>query len=239
MKTKAFAMAMTGVILFAASGNAEPLDEVRARLSALRNDQPMRLLVDVKLEHRGSAPLHLNKTKRRGRATVELGPRGVKMLEQQWFSSSSHFSLWRSKRGDSDIPLLSFEEALDLADPAGALDFALSDAVVLEDRTVTWHEQPARLLVVRPAQLVAHEETSPLVTEVKIWLDPSGIPLAMERSSEFQLGHALKATQLLTFTYQQVEGRLLADEVREDFQSTAIAVLRGRDKRIMKVRIEG
>jgi hypothetical protein len=238
VKTKAFAMALTGVILFAASGKAEPLDEVRARLSALRNDQPMRLYVDVNLEHRGSAPLHLNKTKRRGRATVDFGPKGVKMLDQKWFSDSTRFSLWRSKPDDSDIPLLGFEEALDLADPAGALDLALSDAVVLEDRTVTWHEQMARLLVVRPAQLVAHQEDSPLVTEVRIWLDPSGIPLAMERSSEFQLG-PLKATQLLRFTYQWVEGRLLADEVREEFQSTAIAVLRGRDKRTMKVRIEG
>jgi hypothetical protein len=238
VKTKAFAMALTGVILFAASGKAEPLDEVRARLSTLRNDQPMRLLVDVKLEHRGSAPLHLNKTKRRGRATVQFGPKGVKMLEQQWFSSSSLFSLWRSKRGDSDIPLLSFEEALDLADPVSALDFALSNAVVLEDRTVTWQDQTARLLVIRPAELVAHQEDSPLASEVRIWLDPSGIPLAMERSSEFHLG-PVKATQVLTFTYQQVEGRLLADEVREDFQSTAIAVLRGRDKRTMKVRIEG
>lgn len=238
MKTKAFAMALTGVILFAASGKAEPLDEVRARLSALQNDQPMRLYVDVTLEHRGSAPLHLNKNKRRGMATVQLGPKGVKVLEQKWFNDSTHFSLWRSKPDDSGVPLLGFEEALDLVDPTGALDLALSDAVVLEDRTVTWHEQTARLLVVRPAQLVAHEENSPLVSEVRLWLDPSGIPLAMERSSEFQLG-PVKATQLLTFTYQLVEGRLLADEVREDFQSTAIAVLRGRDKRTMKVRIEG
>jgi hypothetical protein len=193
----------------------------------------------VKLEHRGSAPLHLNKVKRRGMATVQFGPDGVKMIKQKWLGTSSFASLWRSsKPDDSDMALLDFEEASALADPVGSLDFALSDAVLLEDRTDTWQGQAARLLVVRPALLVAHEETSPLVTEMRIWLDTSGVPLAMERSSEFHLG-PVKATQLLTFTYQQIEGRLLADEVREDFQSTAIAVLRGRDKRTMKVRIEG
>jgi hypothetical protein len=232
-------MALTGVLLFAGSVQAEPLDEVRARLSTLRNDQPMRLVVDVKVEHRGSAPLHLNKVRRRGTATVHLGPDGVKRIDQKWLGKSTFASLWRSsKPEDPEMAMLDFEEARDLYDPVEILDFALTDAVLLEDRADTWRGQTARLLVVRPAQLVAHQDSSPLITEMRLWLDPNGIPLAMERTSEFSLGPALKATQLLTVTYQQVDGRLLADEVREDDQSTAIAVLRGKDKKTMKVHVE-
>lgn len=240
MKTKALAMALTGMILFAGSGKAESLEEVRARLSTLRNDQPIRLRVDVTVEHRGSAPLHLNKNSRSGVATVSFGPDGVKLIEQKWLHKSTFASLWRSsKPRDEEMTLLDFEEACDLGDPVEALDLALTDAILIEDRTDTWRGRTARLLVVRPARLEAHQDSSPLVTEVRLWLDADGIPLGMERSSEFHLGSVAKATQVLTFTYQQVDGRLLTDEVREDFQSTALAVLRGKDKRTMKVRVEG
>ncbi|MES1242948.1 MAG: hypothetical protein ABUT39_15135 [Acidobacteriota bacterium] len=57
------------------------------------------------------------------------------------------------------------------------------------------------------------------------------------RSSEFRLGPALQITQLLALTYQQVGGRLLADEVHEDYRSTAVALLRGKDRKTLKVRV--
>ncbi len=242
MKTKALAMALTGAILFAGSGKAESLEELRTRLSALRNDQPVRLVVDVTLEHRGSAPLHLNKNRRRGTAKVQFGPEGAKVVDEKWLKDRTFASLWRSAPQDehSDMPLVDFEVAREMADPAGALSQALDGAVVVEDRTDTWHEQTVRLLVLRPAELPAQQEDdSPFVTEMKIWLGPDGIPLGMEKSFEFKLGPALKAMERMTFTYQQVGGRLLAEEVRDDFQGSAIGVLRNKNKRTMKVRVEG
>jgi len=35
----------------------------------------------VELKHRGSAPLHLRKTRMRGRAVVDYGPKGVKKID--------------------------------------------------------------------------------------------------------------------------------------------------------------
>ena len=241
MKTKALAMALTGVILFTGSGKAESLDDLRDRLSEMRNDQPVRLVVDVTLEHRGSAPLHLNKTRRRGTATVQFGPEGAKVVDEKWLKDRTFGSFWRSAppNEDSDMPLVDFEAAREMADPAGALSMALDGAVVLEDRTDTWQGQTARLLVVRPAEVPVQQEGSPIVAGMKIWLDPSGAPLGMEKSFEFKLGPVLKAMERVTFTYRQAEGRLLVEEVRDDFQGSAIGVLRDKNKRTMKVRVEG
>ncbi len=75
----------------------------------------------------------------------------------------------------------------------------------------------------------------PTLFEVKVWLDETGAPLAMERSFETRLGPALDATQLQSLTFQQVGGRLLVAEARQSYSGTALAVLRSRDTKKIKV----
>jgi len=57
----------------------------------------------------------------------------------------------------------------------------------------------------------------------------------MERSVDLRLGAALSVTEQQSFTFQLVDGRLLADEVEETSSGTALAVLRSRDTRKLKV----
>lgn len=65
-----------------------------------------------------------------------------------------------------------------------AVGWTLAGGLLLSDEKVTWQGQPARLLVIRPALLEPDRkgEPTPFVSEAKVWLDESGVPLAMERA---------------------------------------------------------
>jgi hypothetical protein len=244
MRKQALIGTLAGALLAASPLAAEPIEELQLRLASLRNEQPARIEVDVELMHRGSAPLHLNKNRRRGTAIVTYGSRGVVSLEQRSRGSRSLFSFWKDRNEETYIPLLAEMEAYELADPAGMMEFLLSEATLLSDENVIWKGRPARLLVIHPARLPldredepasAESDQIPLAVEMRIWLDESGDPLAMERSMEFRLGQVLSATESQSFTFQQVGGRLLVDEAQETSSAAALAVLRGKDTKTMKV----
>lgn len=209
----------------------------------MRNDQPTRMKVDIELRHGGTAPLHLNKTKRRGVSVIESGPDGVKKITSRSSTRSSLFSFWR-KAAQEESSLINDVEAEDLVNPAGMMEAFLSEAILLSDQNVTWRGRPARLLVVRPVlferrpkdgKAPADDEPTPLATEVKIWLDENGVPLAMERELDFRLGPALSMTGRNELIFQQVDGRLLVAEARETYSGTGLAVLRSRDDKKVKV----
>ena len=205
----------------------------------MRNDQVTRMEVEVELRHRGSAPLHLNKEKRRGKAVIEAGPEGVKKITSRWSERSSRFSVWSKGDSEDESSLMSFTEAGDLIDPAGMMEALLSEATLVSDERVEWQGTPARLLVIRPFAALAKEtrENNPerFAIDVKVWLDESGVPLAMERGAELRLGPALSVTEIQSFTFQQVSGRLLVAEARNTWTGTGLGVLRGRDDRKIKV----
>jgi hypothetical protein len=114
----------------------------------------------------------------------------------------------------------------------------------VSEEAATWQGRPARLLVLR-SNLPVTEGTgagtlpagtrSPFLEEAKIWLDESGLPLALERSLEAKLGPVLKATKLWTLTFHSVDGRLLVANAEAVYSGTALAVMRTRDHKTMKV----
>src|SRR5215475_7433840 len=154
-------IAVAGGLLISSVLAAEPLKDLQDKLASARSEQPIRVKVDVALEHQGKAPLHLNDVKEHGRVIVVAGPRGVEIREQKRIGSSTYLSLWRSPRktasGEAQVPMVEYDEALLLVDPAGWLSPFLSQSTLVEDQAVTWEGQPARLLVIRPSQLPAEK----------------------------------------------------------------------------------
>lgn len=250
MKIKTLAWMLAGGLLWAGAAIAEPLDDVRTRLSALRTDQPVHFTVEVELRHRGAAPLHRNRKKERGKVRVQVDPDKVRLRDQRSVSGFAYLSAWRGADAgvEDSMPLLDEEEARRLADPAGTLELALRDATLLEDKAVTWRKQPARLLVIRTAEITEVQQqvgeppaegmVPPFGGEVRLWLDASGVPLAMEQWTELRFGPVLMVSQHQTINFQQAGGRLMVADVEETFESTALKVLRGRDRRKMKVKVE-
>jgi hypothetical protein len=250
VKKQALRWIVAGSLLISSPLAAEPLEDLQMRLEGLRNDQPIRLRVEVELEHRGSAPLHLNSKKKRGRVIVAYSPDGTVVTRERSRGSSSTFlSLWRSKKPDETEPLVSWDEAQYLAKPAEMLESVLSQVKVVSEEMVSWREQPARLLVLQSAELAANQQVrkastaspengqGPLFLEAKLWLDESGVPLALESSMELRLTAALTALEHQSFTFQQVDGRLLVAEAQETSSGTALAVLRSRETKKMKVTV--
>ncbi len=244
MNRQALGWTLAGVLLMSTHLSAQPINDLQTRLASMKNDQKTRIEVEVEFRHRGSAPLHLNKEKRRGVAVVEAGPKGVKKITSRWLTNSARFSAWGKKKGENETPLLNDTDALTLVNPAGMMEIFLSEATLLSDEKVTWQGQPARLLVVRPALLQPkrkdgkeseEDEPKPYELGVKVWLDENGVPLAMERGFELRLGPALSVTSNQSFTFQQVEGRLLVAEAEETWSGTGLAVLHGRDDKKVKV----
>jgi len=78
MNRQVLRIAMAGGLLISSALAAQPLKDLQERLAAVRSDQPIRVKVDVELQHKGTAPLHLNSDKQRGRVIIEAGPWGVK-----------------------------------------------------------------------------------------------------------------------------------------------------------------
>jgi hypothetical protein len=231
-------------LLMSTQVSAQPINDLQTRLESMRNDQKTRIEVEIEFRHRGSAPLHLNKEKRRGVAVVEAGPKGVKKITSRWLTTGARFSVWGKQKNENEAPLLNDTDALTLVNPAGMMEAFLSEATLLSDEKVTWQGQPARLLVVRPALLeprkdgkVKHEEDEPKPYAIgaKVWLDENGVPLAMERDFELRFGPALSVIGNQSLTFQQVEGRLLVAESEEIYSGTGLAVLRGREDRKLKV----
>jgi hypothetical protein len=250
VKIRILAWMLTGGLLWAGAAIAEPLDDVRTHLLTLRTEQPVHFTVEVELKHRGAAPLHRNRKKERGKVRVEVDPDKVRLRDQRSVSGFAYLSAWRGADAgiDTSMPLLDEEEARRLADPAGALELLLRDATLLEDKAVTWRKQPARLLVIRPAEITEIQKQAgeppaegmvpPYGGELRLWLDESGAPLALEQWTELRLGPVLMVSQHQTLNFQQVGGRLMVADVEETFERTALKVLRGRDTRKMKVKVE-
>ena len=242
MNMRALVCVVAGSLLWAESGAAQPLDDLKARLAELRSDQPVRIEVEVELEHRGTAPLHFNANRQRGTAVVVSGRRGPRVREERWSGRSTHASVWSDDAPEAE-PLVDELEAALVADPAGVLLDLLADVAVESDEAVTWEGRPARLLVVRPAEAPAdrpagkarRDATLPVLAEARIWLDETGAPLALERVGELRLGASLTLIESQTMTFQQAAGRLLLDEAREAHSGTALAVLRGRDDKRIRV----
>lgn len=245
MNIQALRLAVAGSLLMSSVVAAEPLRDLQDRLAAVRSDQPIRVKVDVDLQHRGTAPLHLNDVKQRGRVIVDADPRGVRVREQKRTGSTSHVSIWSSKE-DSPVPLVDEADALALIDPAGWMGPFLSESTLVDDQPAVWEGKEARLLVVRPSNLPpelepakasAEGEPPPVVVEAKIWLGTDGLPLALERTMATRLP-GLAATQHQALTFQQVRGRLLVRRSTETSSETALTKLHGSDSKTMKVTVD-
>lgn len=201
---------------------AETLTDLRTRMAALRNTQPIRLKVELEAKHLESDPRRRSSAKLTGRATIVYGPKGVKIRGTR-STSSSHAS---SRSGAEEpaaveIPLLEEGEAKFFVDPADFLYFLLWDATLLRDEQVTWEGQEARLLVIVPSS-VGEKAASVgafwrLTGEFKLWLGNSGLPLAMQHTMRPNVEPALPAKRDQLLVFQEVDGRLLAARAEDTF----------------------
>ncbi|MFY9825001.1 MAG: hypothetical protein WAM82_26725 [Thermoanaerobaculia bacterium] len=227
MKSRALGLLMTSGLLISSVLTAEPLTDLRTRLAALRNSQPIRLQVEIEAEHSESSPLHRSGAKLTGRATVVYGPKGVKVSGQRWSGSSSSSS-WLGaggKPGGAELPPFDDGEASFLVDPATVLYYLLWDAALLSDKPATWQGKPARLLVFVPTSVGEKAASAGALWrftgEVQMWLGDNGLPLAMQHTMRPNVEPPLPVKRDQLFVFQEIEGRLLAARTEDTFSGAA------------------
>jgi hypothetical protein len=225
MKSLALGLWMAVGLLISNVLTAETLTDLRTRMAALRNTQPIRLKVEIEAKHLASAPRRRSSAKLTGRATIVYGPKGVKIREGRGRSrGSSHASSWRGADEEPagiEIPLLEEGEATFLADPADILYFLLWDATLLSDKPVSWQGQTARLLVFVPTSVGEKAASSGAFWrfsgEARIWLSDRGLPLAMQHTMRPNVEPAVPAKKDQHIIFQEVDGRLLASRTEDTF----------------------
>jgi hypothetical protein len=214
-------------LLISSALTAEPLTDLRARMAALRNAQPIHLKVEIERKGSESASLHKSSAKQTGRATIDYGPKGVKIHGLR-SSGSSRSSSWlgagEERRKWIEIPMLDEGEASFLVDPATVLYYLLWDASLLRDEPATWQGKPARLLVFVPASAGEKAASSGafwrFTGEVKLWLSDSGMPWAMQHAMRPNVDTAVSAKRDQLLVFQEVEGRFLAARTEDTFSGT-------------------
>jgi hypothetical protein len=239
MKSRALGWLMASGLFISSSLTAEPLNELRARLTAMRSVQPIRLQVDIELEHSDREGLVASRGKAKGKATVDYGPKGVKVHGSRW-KGSFHSSSFGNQEEPERIamPLLDKGEAELLVDPAGVMDFLLRDASLLREESTTWQGQVARRLVFLPTTVGEKAASSGAFWrfsgEIELWLGDGGAPLAMRHTMRLngEPAVAVKREQLLIF--QQIEGRLLGARTEDTFSGAAV----GWDARTATVSVD-
>jgi hypothetical protein len=238
MKKQTGWWSLIGFLLVTGSLSAEPLQDLKARLDALRSDQPLKVSVDVKFHHKGSGLLRWNDSKMQGTALVLQGRNGVEVREKQWWGNTRKVSFGDESKSrlETETPLVDIFEARDLIDPAGMMSSLLEEATLVSDEMSVLDGNPARLLVIRPRLATANGDSKVLTLEANIWLNEAGDPIALERWMEFRLGPALRVKERQMMTFQLAGGRLLGLESRETYSGKALAILRGADAKTMKVR---
>ncbi len=226
MKSRALGLWMAIGLLISNVLTAEPLTDLRTRMAALRNTQPIRLKVEIEAKHLESASRRRSSAKYAGRTTIIYGPKGVKM-RGGLSTSSSQASSWLGADEEPagiEIPVLDMGEAKFLVDPANILYFLLWDATLLREEPADWQGQAARLLVLVPTSFGEKAASSGAFWrfsgEVKIWLSDRGLPLAMQHTMRPNVEPAVLAKKEQLFVFQEVDGRLLASRAEDTFSGT-------------------
>lgn len=226
MKSRALGLWIAVGLLISNVLTAETLTDLRTRMAALRNTQPIRLKVEIEAKHLESGRLSRSSAKQTGRATIVYGPKGVKMrggLSTGSYQASSWLGTNDEPAG-IEIPLLEEGEAQFLVDPAKILYFLLWDATLLRDEPVSWQGQAARLLVFVPTSVGENAASSGAFWrfsgEAKIWLSDKGLPLAMQHTMRPNVEPAVLAKKEQHIIFQEVGGRLLASRTEDTFSGT-------------------
>lgn len=216
---------------------ADALDDLRARLDAAHSASPVKARIERHSLRKVSEDDEARTFgERRGSLTVALDSKGLKLQWplQQIVAARREAEL-RAKDDAAAAPnldslsLLSAREAADLLDHAPVLSLLLNDAALLEERDDRWQERPARLLLLRAPeppmdaetrkQLKTHEGT------LKIWLDPTGAPLALERLDQFKGSKffvSFTADNRDTREFALVKGRLVVTRAETSNGSTVL-----------------
>jgi len=200
---------------------ADPLADLRANLAKLQAETPLRARIDVKTTETSKEDDLTKQEVKDASISAEAGPQGLRLSwPAQALAEARKAARLRAAnpdapKQDGGLAELDVEEAADLLSYAEPLSLLLEGATLKEERNDVRQGKAARLLVFEPRERLGASEKKMLKSReesVRVWLDPEGFPVAMDRAvdlkfSKFLISFAVSNRESRTFV--RVAGRLV------------------------------
>jgi hypothetical protein len=193
---------------------ADPLADLRANLGKLQADSPLKARIDLKVIQTSKEDDATRQTATDASVNAEAGPQGLRLswpaqaLAEARKAARLRAANPEAPKQDGGIAALGAEDAANLLSYAEPLSLLLDGAKLLGDKTDVRAGKPARLLVVEPRERLSASQRKMLKSReesVRLWLDPEGYPVAMERAIELNFSKFL-----ISFAVSNRESRAFA-----------------------------
>ncbi len=196
------------------AGAADPLAELRAKLTTLRSDQAVRATISIKTISSSNDDGEAKQRTRDASVSAELGAKGLELgWTRQQIEGARQAARKKVANPDATtqagggLDLLDAEKAAEILDYAEPLRLELEGAKLIADRMENRGGKPTRVVVVEPRLALSASERKSLKSgsdELKIWLDADGFPIATERKADYKFSRFL-----ISFEVKSQESRSL------------------------------
>jgi len=210
-----FALAATAPLF------ADPLGDLRAVLRKGENGPPIRAQISIVSVRKSSEDGDGQRTTEEGSVLAEHDAAGLRLSWTAQQIRTDRQAEWRRaatpdapEHKDGGLDLLDAKKATELLDPAEALRLEIEGAKLTADKVEPRNGRPTRVLIVEPRDGLNARERKSLKSRddvLKIWLDPSGFPVATERTAKLKFSKFLITFEVNlheTRTFARAGGRL-------------------------------
>ena len=221
-----FALAAAGPLL------ADPLGDLRAVLRKAENGPPIRAQIAIVSVRKSSDEGDGQRTTEEGSVLAEHDAAGLRLSWTAQQIRTDRQAEWRRaatpdapEHKDGGLDLLDAKKATELLDPAEVLRLEIEGAKLTADKSEPRNGRPTRVLIVEPRDGLNARERKSLKSRddvLKIWLDPSGLPVATERTAKLKFSKFL-----ITFEVDLHETRTLARAGGRLYVSSSVEVSSG------------
>jgi hypothetical protein len=184
---------LAALLLLAPSAlRADALTDLRTTLQKLRGDAPIKAQIVARSIDRNGDQDEQHQETQEATVLAEHGPQGLRLTWSPQLLDEARKAAWqRAANPDSPasrgvrLSILDAEQAAELLDAADDLRLDLERAVLVEDKLEPRAGKPTRVLVIKPHDKLSAAQRKSLKSSedvLKIWLDPAGTPLALDRS---------------------------------------------------------
>lgn len=213
-QTSILVLVLLALLAVSLPAAADPLADLRANLQRWAGDVPVRARIEVRVTQTSSGDGASRQTVKDAVVTAEQGPQGLKLswpaaaLVEARKAARQRAANPDAKLQDGGLAELDAEGTADLLSYAEPLSLLLEGATLVEEKNDVRQGRPARLLVFHPAERLDADGRKMLKSRedtVKLWLDPDGLPLALDRTVELKFSKFF-----ITFSVTNRESRTFA-----------------------------
>jgi hypothetical protein len=202
MKVRLFALLAVALPLCAASpSHADRLADLRATLEKLKGEAPIRAQIAARSTQKSDDEDGTGKDTQEVTVLAEQGPQGLRLTwSPQLLAEALKAARQRAANPDAptrqgvNLSLIDAGQAAGLLDAAEFLLIDLDRAVLSEDKVEPRGGKPTRLLVIKPHDGLSTSDRKSLKSRediLKIWLDDSGFPVALDRVTKIKFSKML------------------------------------------------